>query len=69
MSRSRAVYAELESNSEPERARVYQRVAVRARVGVIESIFSILRHCFVAKQLKKTFFCRNTSKYGNFVEN
>ena len=37
MSRSRAVYAELESNSEPERARVCQRVAVRARVGVTES--------------------------------
>ena len=30
MSRSRAVYANLESNSEPERARVCQRVAVRA---------------------------------------
>ena len=36
-SRSRAVYAKLESNSGPERARVYQRVAVRARVGVTES--------------------------------
>ena len=30
MSRSRAVYAKLESNSDPERARVCQRVAVRA---------------------------------------
>ena len=30
MSRARAVYAKLESNSEPERARVCQRVAVRA---------------------------------------
>ena len=30
MSRSRAVYAKLESNSEPERVRVCQRVAVRA---------------------------------------
>ena len=30
MSRSRDVYAKLESNSEPERARVSQRVAVRA---------------------------------------
>ena len=30
VSRSRAVYAKLESNSEPERARVCQRVAVRA---------------------------------------
>ena len=29
-SRARTVYAELESNSEPERARVCQRVAVRA---------------------------------------
>ena len=29
-SRARAVYAKLESNSEPERARVCQRVAVRA---------------------------------------
>ena len=29
-SRSRTVYAKLESNSEPERARVCQRVAVRA---------------------------------------
>ena len=29
-SRARAVYARLESNSEPERARVCQRVAVRA---------------------------------------
>ena len=37
MSRSRAVYTKLESNSEPERARVCQRVAVRARVGVTES--------------------------------
>ena len=37
MSRSRAVYAKLESNSEPERARVCQRVAVRVRVGVTES--------------------------------
>ena len=37
MSRSRAVYAKLESNSELERARVCQRVAVRARVGVTES--------------------------------
>jgi hypothetical protein len=36
-SRSRTVYAKLESNSEPERARVCQRVAVRARVGVTES--------------------------------
>ena len=36
-SRSRAVYAKLESNSEPERARVCQRVEVRARVGVTES--------------------------------
>ena len=30
VSRSRAVYAKLKSNSEPERARVCQRVAVRA---------------------------------------
>ena len=30
MSRSRAVYAKLESKTEPERARVCQRVAVRA---------------------------------------
>ena len=30
MSQSRAVYAQLESNSEPERVRVCQRVAVRA---------------------------------------
>ena len=36
MSRSRAVYAKFESDSEPERARVCQRVAVRARVGVTE---------------------------------
>ena len=36
-SRSRTVYAKLESNSEPERARVCQKVAVRARVGVTES--------------------------------
>ena len=36
-SRARTVYAKLESNSEPERARVCQRVAVRARVGVTES--------------------------------
>ena len=32
------IYAKLESNSEPERARVCQRVAVRARVGVTESL-------------------------------
>ena len=31
------IYAKLESNGEPERARVCQRVAVRARVGVTES--------------------------------
>ena len=31
------VYAKLEGNSEPERARVCQRVAVRARVGVTKS--------------------------------
>ena len=37
MGRSRAVYAKLESNSEPERARVCQEVAVRAIVGVTES--------------------------------
>ena len=37
MSRSTAVCAKLESNSESERARVCQRVAVRARVGVTES--------------------------------
>ena len=37
MTQSRAAYAKLESNSEPERARVCQRVAVRARVGVTES--------------------------------
>ena len=37
MSRSRVVNAKLESNNEPERARVCQRVAVRARVGVTES--------------------------------
>ena len=41
MNRSRAVYAKLESNGEPERARVCQRVAVRARaragVGVTGS--------------------------------
>ena len=36
-SRTRTVYAKLESNSEPERAKVCQRVAVRARVGVVES--------------------------------
>ena len=43
-SRARALRADqglyktkLESNSEPERARVCQRVAVRARVGVTES--------------------------------
>ena len=36
-SRSRAVYAKLESNSEPEGAKVCQRVAVRARVRVTES--------------------------------
>ena len=30
VSQSRAVYAKLESNGEPERARVCQRVAVRA---------------------------------------
>ena len=30
MSRSRAVYVKLENNSEPERARVCQRMAVRA---------------------------------------
>ena len=34
---SRTVYAILDSNSEPERARVCQRVAVRARLGVTES--------------------------------
>ena len=27
---------------------------------------SIPKHCFVAKQLNKTLFCRNTSKYGIF---
>ena len=37
MSRSRAVYVKLENNGEPERARVCQRVAVRARVEVTES--------------------------------
>ena len=37
MKGARAVYAKLESNSVPERARVCQRVAVRARVGVTES--------------------------------
>ena len=37
MSQSRAVYTKVESNSEPERARVCQRVVVRARVGVTES--------------------------------
>ena len=37
MSQTRAVYVKLVSNSEPERARVCQRVAVRARVGVTES--------------------------------
>ena len=44
MSRSRAVYAKLESNSEPERARVCQRVVVRARVGVTESHREPERH-------------------------
>ena len=33
MSRSRAVFAKLESNTERERARVCQRVAVRASEG------------------------------------
>ena len=33
----KAVYAKLETNSEPERARVCERVAVRVRVGVTES--------------------------------
>ena len=33
----------------------------RALVG---AIFSIPEHCFVAKQLNKTLFCRDTLKYG-----
>ena len=37
MSRSRAVYVKLESNSEPERARVCQRMAVRASKSQIGS--------------------------------
>ena len=38
MNRSRVVYVKLESNSEPaERARVCQRVAMRARVEVTKS--------------------------------
>ena len=37
LSQSRAVNAKLESNSEPGRARLCQRVAVGARVGVTES--------------------------------
>ena len=31
-------------------------------------IFSIPEHCFVAKQLNKTLFCRDTSKYGIFCQ-
>ena len=73
MSLLRAVYAKLESNCEPERARVCQRVAVRASESQSGShreperaIFSIPKHCFVAKQLNKTLFCHNASKYGIF---
>ena len=53
MSRSRAVYAKLESNSEPERARVCQRVAVRARVGVTESHRETGRDPVRARESKK----------------
>ena len=38
-------------------------------MGVTESHrepLSIPKHCFVAKQLNKTLFCRDTTKYGNF---
>ena len=36
-------------------------------MGVTEShIFSRHKHCFVAKQLNKTLFCRDMSKYGIF---
>ena len=37
VSQARAVYTKLESNSEPERARVCQRVAVRASESQSES--------------------------------
>ena len=51
MSQSRAVYAKLESNSEPERARVCQRGAVRAsesqsgskKVRVYECMFLAIK--------------------------
>ena len=36
------------------------------RQSMSRSHFSIPEHCFVAKQLKKTLFYRDTSKYGIF---
>jgi len=45
--------------SEQEGARESQREPERARV-------SMPQHCFVAKQLNTTLFCRKTLKYGTF---
>ena len=33
---------------------------------LVTIFFSIPKHCFVAKQLNKTLFCRDASKYGIF---
>ena len=64
----------------PERASESLREQVRARGSQsgshiepfgrlvtkkrLASHFSIPKHCFVAKQINKTLFCRDTSKYG-----
>ena len=60
------------SQREPVKAWESKLEPEGARVGATEShrcqphIFSIRKHCFVAKQLNKTLFCRDTSKYGIF---
>ena len=59
VSRARMLYANSESNREPERARGSQREQE-------SSILSMPQHCFVAKQLNTTLFCRKTLKYGTF---
>ena len=62
VSRARMLYANSESNREPERARASKREPERGWPHIL----SMPQHCFVAKQLNTTLFCRKTLKYGTF---
>ena len=62
----RAIESQRETERDPVRARESLREQARAKKEVSLTFFCVPKHCFVAKQLNKTLFCRDTSKYGIF---